>query len=242
MLRMAHVLAIEDLSFERAEGEAAKLSDDRLAFGQQQVRQMLVDRPLMAKYVTEQDAVWQWAARQFAGESTPNKIYWSNDDPTPARADHFIPAADRPGFIRVASVNNGRPLDFEELWSCAIFELFNAANAEDFIATNSRASEGKIGREEFIRENFRLEFFAAVQTRHFYLASFNDVLRRHGLETNLEHWYLSDIWMGDWKHALGCYPKTSDYPWRVYSTYYDYCLWQDHAARRQSQKADAGKP
>src|SRR5262245_48505869 len=50
------------------------LPEDQITFGIDQVRTMLIDRPNMAKNMGEDDAVFRWTARQFAGEGKVNRL------------------------------------------------------------------------------------------------------------------------------------------------------------------------
>ena len=45
-----------------------ELSPESLKHGEEQLRNMLRDRPAMAQFVSPQDKLWQWAVRKFAGE------------------------------------------------------------------------------------------------------------------------------------------------------------------------------
>ena len=115
-----------------------------LEHGRQQVCQMLRDRPAMAQYGDKAQVLYDWAARQFAGEKLRQEIQWDANEPQGADADHYTPQAPNDGRIRVASKHvhgpeNGGLQTFEELWRCAVFELYNITSAEEF----RRISEGR---------------------------------------------------------------------------------------------------
>lgn len=220
LLREADDIASKGMSVGGFDG-IGELSADRVAFGKEQVRKMLADRPNMAAQVGENDAICQWAARQFAGESTLNRVYWSSRHPTRANALHYPPTRERPGEILIALTDGVRMLPFEALWSCAIFELNNIANAPGFIAINARMLEGSIGRDEYVREHFRLEFLAAAKTRRFYLSIFAYRLQMERLDTQPELWFFTDAFLGDWRRGLQFYDNRSWYPWSAYGPYYD---------------------
>src|SRR3954447_17403761 len=103
-------------------------------------------------------------------------MFWSNKQPKVARALHSSPSSDRPGEIQIAlHIGTGdrvRPLSFDELWSCAVFELNNAANAPEFLELHAKALSGKIVRDDYVREFVRLEHLAAAKTRRFYVTTF----------------------------------------------------------------------
>ena len=52
-----------------------------LEHGRQQVRQMLKDRPAMAQYGDKAQVLYDWAARQFAGEKLHQEILWDATEP-----------------------------------------------------------------------------------------------------------------------------------------------------------------
>ncbi|HEX2473661.1 MAG TPA: tetratricopeptide repeat protein, partial [Lacipirellulaceae bacterium] len=103
-----------------------KLSPESLAHGEEQVRKMLKDRPVMAEHVTEGDAIWTWAVRKFAGEDTGMLVDWNAGSTAPFRGFSSLPVGGRNAFIQVGStldgLPDGRSATFDELWSTAVFE------------------------------------------------------------------------------------------------------------------------
>ena len=56
--------------------------------GEQQVRQMLRDRPAMAQFGEKAGVLYQWAARKFAGEDLHQEILWDASEPVLFDADN----------------------------------------------------------------------------------------------------------------------------------------------------------
>ena len=205
--------------------EPLALSAERLDFGTRQVRNMLADRPNMATGVKEDDAIFRWAARKFGGENLLNRLYWSNRQPKTFDALHYPPTAEWPGEIQIklasGNQNDSRPFSFERLWSCAIFELNNAANAADIGILDKKMREGSIGRTAFVEGCFRLEHLAAAKTRRFYVSVFSQQLKAESLDTSLDRWFFTDSYLGNWQRALRFYNDPGYYPWSYFGRIYD---------------------
>src|ERR1700712_2683337 len=71
--------------------ERFKITPADLAYGKNQLRQLIKDRPAMIGLVTEDSPVWQWAARQFAGVRSGDRVDWHSKPPADAgyEADHM---------------------------------------------------------------------------------------------------------------------------------------------------------
>ena len=165
--------------------ETRKLSSEDIQHGKQQVQNMLRDRPAMQKYVasdgvekyvTEDDIIFQWVVRKFAGEDLSATIDWNPDPPHKPDgidADHGVPYRDKRGFIRVRKLysrgpKKGEMRSFEDLWASIVFELLNITNADKFSDVWERALMGKVSKEEWVKENSQIEFEAAMKTKEFY--------------------------------------------------------------------------
>lgn len=164
--------------------ETRKLSSEDIQHGKQQVQNMLRDRPAMQKYVasdgvekyvTEDDIIFQWAVRKFAGEDLSATIDWNPDPPHKPDgidADHGVPYRDKRGFIRVRKLYSSGPkkgemISFEDLWAHVVFELINIANADKFSDVWERALMGNLSKEEWVRENTQIEFEAIMKMKEF---------------------------------------------------------------------------
>ncbi|MBI3617040.1 MAG: hypothetical protein HY210_02340 [Candidatus Omnitrophica bacterium] len=164
-----------------------KLSQVDIRHGELQIKNMLKDRPVMAKHITKNDIIWKWVVRKFAGEDLEDTIDWNNAAPYyGAQADHIYPCSSERGFVRIA-----KKLSFEFSWARAIFELHNMAFCCGFKKLIYRAYKGKKKKKEFIK----------------------------GLATCPDEWYVgTPRFFREWiKH----YGRNSEYPWRIYSDFYD---------------------
>lgn len=225
LLKQADAIAAKGAAVPDFTVNQATIVEEYLKFGTGELRKMLADRPQMAQGVDEEDLLFQWAARQFGGESTPNRMLWSNGVPRKFKAQHYPPTKEARGYIQIVSLPASGPehhwREFEQLWSYAVFELNNAASAEAFAAAYTDAAKGTISRDAFIKRCFRTEYLATVKTRRFYLQVFADKVRRLHQHSDPDHWFFQDGWLGSWQRALGHYDRQSRYPWRVYGEYYD---------------------
>ena len=141
-----------DLGVDYQVTSGATLSPEAIKHGEEQVRKMLQDRPAMAEHVTEGDELWTWAVRKFAGEDGIGLIDWNPADPRPAFADWSWRTTGGNRFIRVnpdpPAVEAGDL--FESLWSCAVFELHNAAADARFRPIEEDLQHDRLQRDEFI--------------------------------------------------------------------------------------------
>ena len=183
-----------------------KLSANALQFGERQVRQMLADRPVMVQYGDKAAALYQWAARKFAGEDLGNKIFWKGSDPVrvwnaesgptaqPTDVARLSVQLSQCRFIRVRRKYNngteeGKDRPFEEVWRDAVFELYNNSSARDFDGSSPvKAVGGELSRHEYARAMLEVEGSAADKTRAFYIHVFLPWANKHHLSTRPEQW------------------------------------------------------
>ena len=163
----------------------AQLAKGDLEHGRRQLYEMLMDRPPMAGYGQAAGTLYQWAGRKFAGEDLRENIYWEDIEPTPAFSaeTHWATPAE-PARIRLRSkygegANKGKPRSFEEMWSDAVFELYNACNGEEAHRIGIEAAQGKLSREEFVRRMFATESHAEERTRAFYIRVYLPWAKEH---------------------------------------------------------------
>ena len=163
---------------------------------------MLKDRPAMQKYIsssgkilknrlpfpeylkndgvtkemTEDDSIWQWAARKFAGEDLPAPIDWHPEPPEKSSeimADHVPPSAYGRGFVRARETypsgpKQGQKVTFEDLWCNVIFELHNIANFERFTRLFNEAATGTLTKDEWVKIGTSIEFETLKRHKEFY--------------------------------------------------------------------------
>jgi hypothetical protein len=159
------------------------ISTEDLNYGQEQVRRMVRDRPTMAAFLKSSDPVWNWCARQFAGEFTGSRYTWDANqvEKDGALAWHIEAADGRPGAITVGQKWN-MGSGGEEHLAAAIFELFNIRNDEEFLSYHKAAWFGQIGRDDSVTKITRLEFFAAKKQARF----FKDFWLPHAKDMHLD--------------------------------------------------------
>ena len=175
-----------------------KLSETDLAFGRQQVEQMMHDRSEMATCVERGDIVYQGAVRQFAGEAAGQHIYWNNNAPycSPnCLANSQIPRRGQSGFISISAryetgSRKGHPLGCENAWAAAVFELFNIAGTPAFNANDDGALAGKISKQEWVTNITKAEFRTMQRTSEFYRNVWKPWAESKGLTTEPSYWYI----------------------------------------------------
>lgn len=202
------------------------LSGDDLQFGRQQVDHMLQDRPNMSICVAKDDAVYTWAVRQFAGEATGRRIYWSSALPEcqdECISKYHLSSETSTGFITIreryiSGTNKGQPLPCGRLWAAAVFELYNISNSSEINAIVESASAGMISRQEYITGIAKTEFVALQKTAQFYWKVWQPYSYQKHLETNSDGWYTDEpatyeLWIQS--------EAPTGYPENDYGQYYD---------------------
>ena len=175
----------------------AGLDSVALEYGREQVRRMLQDRPEMARYGEKAALLYEWAARQFAGEAFGKRIVWDSSEPyTDANAENEIVDEGKTGArVRVSGVRatwKGVELEkpsFDTLWADAVFELYNVTNVKRFRAITEDNDAGKLSKEEFITRIVKAESLAALKARTFYMEVFLPWAKIHAVPTNPTKWY-----------------------------------------------------
>ncbi|HEY0075720.1 MAG TPA: hypothetical protein VGB77_16590 [Abditibacteriaceae bacterium] len=174
------------------------ITAEDLRHGETQVDQMMRDRPLMSTWVKKGDVIYNWVARRFAGESVGQRVYWLSDFQTdyPPSLDAYntLPWHGSPGSISIREVyaageKKGQKIKSEELWSCAVFELFNISNWDGFKAVDEEAIAGKLSKAEYIERSTRLEFFTAINTHGFYLKLWQPWAKQSGATSQEYLWH-----------------------------------------------------
>lgn len=174
-----------------------QLSKNDIMFGEAQLRRMIQDRPAMAEFITPDSPIWNWAARQFAGGFAGVRYYWVDDTPykAPHRflAAHGFPISTTSGWITVVDVDNdGYCFDGEQMWAALILELLNLRNDQRFKEIWLRALEGKLSKEQFNEQNFRVEYLARAKLAKFYLEFVKPVATSMGKQSH-DHFWLTQF-------------------------------------------------
>lgn len=205
---------------------STNLSSEDLKFGEEQMARMAKDRPEFARDVSKEDAIWEFCARAFAGATIGERVVWDNSPPQDKGylSENLGPFKGRPGFIRIrqnypSSENGGRPLNCEELWSCAVFELENMRGHKAFMALYYRALHGELSREDWIRENTRLEYGALRRTAEDYRRLWKPLTATRSVPNTRGLWgrNIPPTYEG-W---ISLYRDPNSYPWDAFGDYYD---------------------
>jgi hypothetical protein len=204
-----------------AENFAVSAAD--VKFGRQQVERMLRDRPAMAQLVGKDDPLYEYVARRFGGTSCGRRIYWLTDPPSGRyRAYNFHDSNSGKSFIAIQVRSQaGEILGGEELWSCAIFELFNSVHQDQWDRQIEDVMRRRFSREEYVWEGSRLEFETSLATGRFFLTCWEPHLASKGMVADGTCWW---VWgpktFEDWK----LYFKGKQYPFDVFGRQYDLAI------------------
>ncbi|MDX2105119.1 MAG: hypothetical protein SFY67_01845 [Candidatus Melainabacteria bacterium] len=204
---------------------ARKVSQDDLIFGMTQVDKMINDRKPMGFLVKKGDPIYNWAARQFAGEACGEHITWNNQEdlgkPAIYKADHCYPSKEEKAFIRIRSNNgSGNFYDEHSLWESCIFELHNIRNFKAFDKVYNDACKGKLTKEEWLRRNTMIEYKSNKAVKDFFYRNWAPFLTAKGIDYRLH------LWDVDWtpetfEQWIGAYSDPTGYPYDYWGTYYD---------------------
>jgi tetratricopeptide (TPR) repeat protein len=195
------------------------LSPEALAHGTKQLKQMLADRPAMAEFIKEGDVLWTWAVRKFAGEDTGFLVDWSSETVNGFAAHHGRPVSpDDHGMIAINDIPPSDKLQpgerFDDLWSSAVFELYNASGTPGFAPADAAAAAGTITSAEYSSRMEALEDLAGERTRHFYATIYLPWVESGKLPATFPYqWYCND-----WEdHAAD---RSLDSPWARHRCFY----------------------
>lgn len=199
-----------------------------LQHGCQQVDRMMRDREAMAQVVKRGDAIYEWATRQFAGELTGQRIFWSAGFETNMPAEYLAynhpPSLWGRGSISIREVYaegplQGKKIESDALWSCAVYELFNVANYKGFAALHEEATKGTISKEDYIKANAQLEFLAIQRTRAFYHKFYRPWRGSQATIKQPELWYADEP--SSYEEWIRQYSDPEGYPYKYYGEDYD---------------------
>jgi hypothetical protein len=215
---------------------AAHLDAARLDHGRSQVRQLFADRFMMSVYrtkagelrkVTENDPIFDWLARKFAGEDTGEIIFWNSDPPKDFRAGHINATRHWPGFIQIsrfAAPNEGlgeRLLGFEDLWACAAFELISLGRVKDSQQMEQQVVEKKMSKADFVEAGAKFEYESFLAMSEYYEKVWRPWAQSVGFETEPGYWRLPLPTFVEWR---GRYTDHAGYPWKPFESIFDYLL------------------
>jgi hypothetical protein len=190
----------------------AKISNQSdMDHGDQQVTNMLSDRPKMSFYtdkagashnVGPEDEIWKWASTKFLGRDFGQSISWSSDVPDSSvkcfTADHDFAKK----FIRVASKYSCSGAEvivpFDHLWKLATLELLNIEGAEQYRKIQKMALDCKLSKEDYIRENLKIQYNALVKQTIFYKNIWLPWATKKSVNSDARYWHANmeafDVW------------------------------------------------
>ncbi len=225
-------IACRDESSPSPEGLASSEEGLDLAHGNRQVASMLSSRPIMkelapGREITREDVVWRWAAQRFAGLETGTPVYWNSDPPNPpSKADSRYPTSESDGWIRVRDVagteglsDESRRRALEKLWASVVFELFNVANGQEFLAIYREAFKGGVRKDAWIERNLRLEHKALRRRAKFYWEIWKPFASQNGVRSDASNWRVSTP--EDYEDWIRRYTDASPHPADYWGRYYD---------------------
>jgi hypothetical protein len=202
-------------------------------YGDTQVKQMLADRPNMriynpkkgVGYVTPEDEIWKWAARQFESEATGSKVYWNSE--LPKNRCGIATNNREKGFIRLpledgCGSGRGKKYGFQNLWRIAIFELCGVSQKKEFDEVLSKVKAGHLNKRQFIRAIGDVEYACMIKRCEVFEKVFKPWAQAHDLVIREE------AWLCPLKHTSS---EISDHDektiapyWIYYSDLYDFSI------------------
>lgn len=193
---------------------------ENILHGEEQIKKIIQDRPLMTKLVQPKDLIWQWVVYKLAGEDVQAPIFWqaesSSNFPIPmgVNAVHAYPTDKTNGMVWVHHSD-----DAEKMWSGLIYELHNIKNGEGFQKIESDAKNWLCNKEDYIFRYAKLEYKAAQETAKFYKNIWLPYCQSKNIPTNPQLWfyYLPDTFEG-WAKS---FTDKNSYPWHPYAGYYE---------------------
>jgi tetratricopeptide (TPR) repeat protein len=145
-----------------------ELTDEDLKFGEEQLRNMLCDRPEMAEWVEEGDALWSWTLRRFAG-SAGVRVSWDSRPAGPSGGISGRHLDGSGGWIRVSTGHSDAPvLPGIDMWATTVTELHNVAHMRGWESILDKKDKGLLDREGFLFETHAWEEKSVQRTRAFY--------------------------------------------------------------------------
>lgn len=147
-----------------SQSEFSKLHGE--AFGQEQLKQILRDRPDMADALTPNDPIRLWVISSLGGDRIGQRIFWSNELPLSGSVAEHWPAYQ--GCSPSIRLKPGPEVTGIDKWVGLVYELFNLENSEGFALLHSRACEGKLNGDAYADGCAKLEFLALKKSKAFF--------------------------------------------------------------------------
>lgn len=208
------------------------VNESDVAWGRKEVDKMMKARPAMATVVSKGDPLYEFVARRFGGGSCGRRIHWDPEPPPdgyPACNDFDSQAC--LSSLQVAAHDRLGAVSGQELWSSAIFELFNCENQDSWEKDRQALLRGKwLSREEYVWKEARLEFVAGLQLVRFFKQCWVPYQLNKGRTPSPEGWMLDEpTTFPEWKAS--CQADGPEYPYDSFGFEYDSC--RDYVAKRE---------
>jgi tetratricopeptide (TPR) repeat protein len=219
----------------------AVIGEADLRYGEEQLRQMLKNRPTMGKYGEDADVLYRWAARKFAGEDLGGRILWDASEVPSGCSSDCQPTSRALRCIRLrgtyeGATEKGQKRPFEELWHDLVFELYNVTvSSHDFERLENEVAEGGLSRDQFVLGVINAESRAAERTRAFYIHVFLPWAKKHHVSTDPYLWRITIRLRPNESLVLPFVTKDMPY-WKHYEQRYDYIVLAGLIAKSGSAK------
>ena len=231
-LKKAIALNPDDPARDYVAWRKEELSDEMLAHGEEQVRQMLKDRPTMAAHVEESDALWRWAARAFAGEGLPEAVEWSAEPTEWFPVEHRSISPGKRGVIQMEGESDfGEAFSGDRMWAMLILE-FHKMRRATIASTQPEvlAIQGNISEEEFVRQFWQFDARACQDLHGFFLNVYLPHAKEKGLDVDPSAWKIDDLW-DPLPEVFARYTDEDEYPWYPYASYHRHYMGHEEEPR-----------
>ena len=94
--------------------------------------------------------------------------------------------------LHLTGPEKGKAQTFEELWCCAVFELYNITNADKFRESGRDATDGKLSREEFVARTAETESPRRRKDSGLLHPRVPALGKEHHVSTHPGLWYLAE--------------------------------------------------
>lgn len=201
---------------------------EAMAFGQEQVDQVVRDRPQLAAVVLPGSEIDRYLAKAFAAPDLGYRLVWKSAATMPgidnAAESSSFPDAKNRSYITVDGIWKSGPeagvvRSAEDILINLVFELNNARGGMAHETLAQDALFGKTSRDDFIQRSARLEYDAWQSVIDFHDHQWQAFCRTSGTADSPARWRLNmrssfDTW-------INSYPKTNWYPWNFYGKRFD---------------------
>ncbi|MCC6977012.1 MAG: hypothetical protein IT343_01730 [Candidatus Melainabacteria bacterium] len=169
---------------------AQQLSSSNLQHGEWQLKCLLRVRPEMKTFITYRDPLWQWSAKQFAGEGCGRRIYW---DSSPTHNKYASEAAfdedKQQILIRLQTVDHrGNHVPPEEQWTSLVYAFARSGTLLESEKIWIQATKKQISKSDWIKRKAEMEFDGYVKTKKFYEEIFHPLMQKRKISSNVRFW------------------------------------------------------